>query len=679
MHATALLQRAHHLHLTESPLPCCLAPDFGCSHDGMATTDGSKVASKGSWAKHPRRKASTMRTITGTPAYMAPEIISEEPYGPGVDHWALGVLLFELLVGTSPYEACGLVETCMKIMAGKIEFPPIMSVKAKSLISKLLEPDPTKRLGFGHAGIAQCEDHAFFANVDWDALTEKRVAPPFQPHKEPLRKLHFQPTRSACGDSGEPNSPRVSADPGHEGKCTFDTFTNFSRNSTPTPPPLSVNSSANVATGGVDRFKKNELVTGTNMDWPRRVLPLSPDLITRCLRDFTNSTHSLPGLPLGPERYFDLNPVGVDAAGSSMCSPQGMGVGAAPGTGKGGACGAIILTQVQLCNLASEAAMRCKGFDTGENVAEMEFDKETGQSSTAQQAQAGPTKTDAQEGAVQGGEGGHSATCAMTGDPEVQENNISPQTAGDLNIILVDDSLTSCAIMSNILEPLVASVRSVVSGEQALSLVSKVLEPNLVVVDYNLHTGEGKAATWNGAKTISELRKHWSKAVFVGLSTNVQNRPDIQHAYTDAGAVAVVCKPMDKTVFTQLAAITLALQSKDSHPSFGHPAAPCAPGWVRNARTDIATAGLSAFVPAAMAEMAEIVVAICDGQDCHFQASKLQGVAASLHMAGLVAATSQFLDTVVVGNGSPTTSLAATTELVALWVQEVVPFFTGGR
>jgi serine/threonine protein kinase len=125
----------------------------------------------------------------GTQRYMAPEMVKGSPYGKSVDWWALGIMIYEMLVGTHPYIYNGEVEDDMDdwIVSGRVVYPKRMSRAAVSLVTNLLIREPTERLG-ANGSVDTIRKHPFFEGLDWVALEEKRVAPPDKPILMP-RKL----------------------------------------------------------------------------------------------------------------------------------------------------------------------------------------------------------------------------------------------------------------------------------------------------------------------------------------------------------------------------------------------------------------------------------------------------------------------------------------------------------
>ncbi|XP_066580293.1 serine/threonine-protein kinase N2-like [Amia ocellicauda] len=122
------------------------------------------------------------RSTCGTAEYIAPEVVAVKPYTRAVDWWALGVLIFQMLVGERPFQGDFRRELFHRIAKAKVKYPQFLSSTATSIMKKLLNKSPGKRLGAGKEDAEEVKKHPFFRSVDWPGLLEKKVMPPFIPN-----------------------------------------------------------------------------------------------------------------------------------------------------------------------------------------------------------------------------------------------------------------------------------------------------------------------------------------------------------------------------------------------------------------------------------------------------------------------------------------------------------------
>ncbi|PNF18777.1 Calcium-independent protein kinase C [Cryptotermes secundus] len=142
----------------------CKLADFGMCKEGIV--DGA-----------------TTTTFCGTPDYIAPEILQELDYGPSVDWWALGVLMYEMMAGQPPFEADNEDDLFESILHDDVLYPVWLTKEAVSILKGFMTKNPARRLGCvaAHGTEEAIRNHPFFREMDWDALEGRRVKPPFKP------------------------------------------------------------------------------------------------------------------------------------------------------------------------------------------------------------------------------------------------------------------------------------------------------------------------------------------------------------------------------------------------------------------------------------------------------------------------------------------------------------------
>jgi len=149
--------------------------------------DGHAVVTDFGLAKMCESNEEVHRTLCGTDVYMAPEMVARRAYGKAVDFWSLGVLVYEMLTGKTPFVAPTTKDLHRKILTEKVKFPSYVDADAVSCLRGLLERQVPKRLGatkatmFQIGGLAALKAHAFFRAIEWQPLARRECPPPLKP------------------------------------------------------------------------------------------------------------------------------------------------------------------------------------------------------------------------------------------------------------------------------------------------------------------------------------------------------------------------------------------------------------------------------------------------------------------------------------------------------------------
>jgi len=134
-------------------------------------------------------------TLCGTPEYLAPEIILSKGHDKGVDYWAFGVLIYEMLVGRSPFYTYGSDQVSLfkRIVQVKYVFPQgTVNDLAQDLITRLIVRRQANRFGCLARGDMDIRDHPWFAVIDTEKLLNKKIPAPWVPRiNNPLDTSHF--------------------------------------------------------------------------------------------------------------------------------------------------------------------------------------------------------------------------------------------------------------------------------------------------------------------------------------------------------------------------------------------------------------------------------------------------------------------------------------------------------
>ncbi|KAL4128817.1 hypothetical protein PRIC2_007797 [Phytophthora ramorum] len=128
-------------------------------------------------------------TVCGTPEYLAPEQITGEGHNIAADYWALGVLMYEMLTGATPFTRTNendleILNDIASFRPNELDWPEHTSAEVKDIVESLLSPDLARRLGYSEVRASACEPikkHPFFAGTSWEATKMGSFSAPLEP------------------------------------------------------------------------------------------------------------------------------------------------------------------------------------------------------------------------------------------------------------------------------------------------------------------------------------------------------------------------------------------------------------------------------------------------------------------------------------------------------------------
>ena len=166
----------------------------------LAANGYLKVVDFGFAKKLPYRKKGKLLhqtfTLCGTREYLSPELVKQTGHNRGVDWWACGILIHELLHGETPFCDDNQHQMFKMIMQSKkyLKIDQRVEGSGNDIINKLLEKDSARRFGTVRGGVEDVKNHPWFSTINWDKLVNQDIAAPFVPSlKNALDTSMFDP------------------------------------------------------------------------------------------------------------------------------------------------------------------------------------------------------------------------------------------------------------------------------------------------------------------------------------------------------------------------------------------------------------------------------------------------------------------------------------------------------
>lgn len=130
-------------------------------------------------------------TVCGTADYFAPETLKQVGHNRAADWWALGIMLFIMIAGYSPFDAPEVTQIYKNIIKGlsKIQFPAVFTSEAEEVVRSLCRKKPEDRIVMQRGGLSNLSELPFFADLDWEEVANHKFPAPFQPEGADYTKI----------------------------------------------------------------------------------------------------------------------------------------------------------------------------------------------------------------------------------------------------------------------------------------------------------------------------------------------------------------------------------------------------------------------------------------------------------------------------------------------------------
>jgi tRNA A-37 threonylcarbamoyl transferase component Bud32 len=145
----------------------------------------------------------TTNTFCGTPEYIAPEILQQQPYTKSVDWWSFGIVLYEMLAGIPPFYDENTNRMYRRIIQEAIKYPADFPPKARDLVGLLCDRNPSTRLGASERDVEEIKAHPFFEGLSWERVFKREYTPEWVPQIANEQDTQFFDQDALDGPSAE--------------------------------------------------------------------------------------------------------------------------------------------------------------------------------------------------------------------------------------------------------------------------------------------------------------------------------------------------------------------------------------------------------------------------------------------------------------------------------------------